>query len=72
MSYIFIRVMREVDAVKQESMLLRDQMRSVKQDIENVRLLLEFQKKRKNSVISLICHEPKALIVLIVLYHFYY
>ncbi|KAK7114475.1 conserved oligomeric Golgi complex subunit 7-like [Littorina saxatilis] len=30
------RVTRELDAVKQESMLLRDQMRSVKADIENV------------------------------------
>ncbi|KAL8588662.1 hypothetical protein ACOMHN_001979 [Nucella lapillus] len=30
------RVTRELDAVKQESVLLRDQMRSVKQDIENV------------------------------------
>ena len=27
---------RELDAVKQESLLLREQMRSVKQDIENV------------------------------------
>ena len=31
-----VRVTRELDAVKQESMLLRDQMRSVKQDIETV------------------------------------
>ncbi|XP_076469947.1 conserved oligomeric Golgi complex subunit 7-like isoform X2 [Babylonia areolata] len=30
------RVTRELDAVKQESVLLRDQMRSVKQDIETV------------------------------------
>ena len=36
MFFCCCRVTRELDAVKQESLLLREQMRSVKQDIENV------------------------------------
>ena len=42
---IYCRVSRELDAVKQEASLLRDQMTMVKHDIEKVSFALKTRKK---------------------------
>ena len=38
MLYVFTRVMREIEAVKQEAALLQEQMGVVKQDIQKVKV----------------------------------